>query len=728
MKKIFFVLYIIILIPVFSNTITGEISVEDSGNYGVFVYIEEALKYDITDVNGRFKIDGLEADKEYTLVCQKSDFPNYETKVTTDLNPKEISINLRKTSFFEKYLIRGVIESENSEDIFLNFKEKGYGLIVKPNDYFRRELEAGDYKASLRQKGSQTKEIRFQVEKKDINNIGSFILKPIETNSLELLFDKESDRKINGYTYLYKDGDLHDIKKIDSKNRLVTFKNLPKDIYKIETKIYGYKDIQKKIKVSGLKKEYIKLNSLDITNKIEINIIPEDIKSNITLYHDNIKIKEVKEVIGNYTFERLYPNKIYKLEVSSPKYKTETLRLKTGESKDINLIRNITGAILEGNISPFTKDVDVMLLGEEDILGKTKTDEDGHFKIEISDIKPGTKKLRIMKEGFFEKNININIKKGDYKKDINIQLEPVINAVYGKVKLANKKAPKGALAIIKELNIWTRVGLNGNYYFKDIPNGKYTVIYQKFGYETEARKVNIKSEAQEINVDLHPKGNIIINSNIKDYTLIINGKSREIDEKVYNLKLDTGVINLIAQKEGYLIYKNQVELLEPGQKRELTIDFTSISDHKLRLEYQLNEIKKLIERLEIRKAEKRIYEISKLRYIKSYETELKKLKRELNQAKNKLYELDREIENTIREYKKKIKDLKNRDISYGQKRDLLNETIQKAIDYLNGILKKDQYTTMEYDIYKYLGELYFELGMVNISDTNFKRAKALKEN
>ncbi len=87
MKKIsILLLFVFINVLALGASLEGTIKVENGEDVGVFVYIEDNLKYDISDERGRFFIDDLEEGREYVIVFQKGDLPDHKEKFVLKSN------------------------------------------------------------------------------------------------------------------------------------------------------------------------------------------------------------------------------------------------------------------------------------------------------------------------------------------------------------------------------------------------------------------------------------------------------------------------------------------------------------------------------------------------------------------------------------------------------------------------------------------------------------------
>jgi len=726
MKKLLFVLYLIFSLYSIGAEIEGMVKVEEGENFGVFVYIKNEMKYDITDASGKFVLGNLELNKEYNLILQKDEMPDYEIKILLKEEKQKIKIDLKKTGASNKYITKGTIISNKNSEIFLKFVNKKYGIIVEPRKAFYRKLEVGNYETEIIQKGTYKKKINFEVEPKKENDIGIHYLKEIEQNSLDILLKNKID---NGYIYLYKNGRLEYTRKLINTKKLIKISDLEKGKYTFELKAYGYKDYEKTITINGKEKTRVYLEKEELKNKFSLKIYPEDIKVDLKLFEKDILFKEEKDISNQYEFKGMDKNKEYRVEIEADKYKKYIIpRIKVSDKNiEISLIRNISGIILEGNIYPYSAGSQIMLLEDGNILGKTKQKENGYYKFEVDEIKSGQKTLRIRAEGFDTLYKKIDIKKGNRIKQINIELKPIVSTVFGKVKLENIENCEDVLIVIEELNLWQKTNIEGEYFFSNLPIGKYTLDFKKIGYNSKKVKVEVKEkEVEEINLELIPKSKLIIHSNQKEYKLNINGKEEIIEKFVFEKELSLGIKKIIVSKEGYLDYKNNLGFNEPGEIKEIKIDFESLYNHKMKLKSQLNEIEKLIEKLEVREAEKRIYEVEKLKNINIYIKRLNELKIKLKKSKVTLYKTDKEINEKILELKNNLKELNKKDIGYAEKEREIIEMKQKIIDVLQKILKEKPYTMLKENIYVFLGELYLDLGMIETSEWNYKKANEYK--
>ena len=95
MKKIVF-LFFLIQISIFSATIVGKVSVYTGENYGVFIFVDNGSKYDVSDSNGEFELSGLDKGKEYTIVFQKENFPEIRKRVKISSEKEYVNVQIKK--------------------------------------------------------------------------------------------------------------------------------------------------------------------------------------------------------------------------------------------------------------------------------------------------------------------------------------------------------------------------------------------------------------------------------------------------------------------------------------------------------------------------------------------------------------------------------------------------------------------------------------------------------
>ena len=206
------ILFLLITTITYSASISGKVSVYTGENYGVFVFIDKIMKYDVTDSSGNFKINGLESGREYTVVFQKENLPEVRRVIKISGENSSIEVAIKKLS--EKQgikteqkssrktvkrrdkvennsgVIRGRVVSQSNGDIFLRVKEINYGIIIKPNSEFAIKVLKGRYGIELYQDGIKKREIVVNVQNSK-NNLGDIFLKARNTRqSIEILICK----------------------------------------------------------------------------------------------------------------------------------------------------------------------------------------------------------------------------------------------------------------------------------------------------------------------------------------------------------------------------------------------------------------------------------------------------------------------------------------------------------------------------------------------------------
>ncbi len=725
-RYIFFsVVYIFFLFTtVYSADIIGKVSVETGENFGVFIYVDGTKKYDITDSNGRFKIEGLEKGKEYLMVFQKEDIPDYKKVIKIKDDEEFVEVELRYTAEKPKYKTKVTVMSEIDKDIFLNFKNKDYGIILKPNKTAYRNLEEGEYKAEIMQDGAYVQSLNFKVEPKDENNAGIIKLKPFEKNEINLLFENMPENKV---VLVYRDNQLKYSENLKIAKKYLKIKNLEEGKYKLVVKAYGYNDFESDLDLKGEKAIKVLMKKLENPNAITLRFYPEKEKVAIRVYDGDALILEEDGINGTYIFKEADRNKKYLFNIISSKYKKQEYRdLKAGDIVDIGLVRDTKGIVVKGNVFPFASAAEVMILDEKNILAKGRIDDEGRFEIEAEEIIDGEKLLRVSARGFKEKLYKIDAKKGKVYTDLNFELEPLVTTLYGKVSA--EKNLQNVLVIIEELNIWQHTNQNGEYIFKNIPKGIYTIAFKKLGYaDMKEKAVVVANKSQEMNITMKPQVKLIIKSNEKNYDLFINGEKETVKSLIYEKILSTGEKEITARKKDYLEYKTKAIFEEAGQEQELKINFINLADYKNSLKLELEKIRKLIEELEIEEAEKRLLEYVKLEMYYIYKDEFENLRKELIKARRNLFNMDRKIRTEIENIKKDIENIKNMDISYGKKREKLDAANKAGIEYIHKILKDKPYTALKYDLYTLEGDIYTDMGMLNSAKDSYKTASKYKK-
>ncbi|BDU49884.1 hypothetical protein HLVA_04530 [Haliovirga abyssi] len=700
----------------------GIVTVEGSDNFGVFVYLDKTTNYDISDRDGKFELNGFKIGKTYNLIFQKEDYPEIKKKIKIDREINFIDIKIVKTQYKKviKQKVLGKINSAIKKDIFINFVNKGYGIIVKPNKKFTEELEEGKYTAKIIQEGSKIKKIKFTV-KNSKTNLGTMKLFPEkDTKRLELIFNQKIK---HGYLYLYKDSLLVYSNKLIN-NRFLRINNLEKGSYNLEIRSLNYKLYSTEINLMKNNSLKINLNRLLDKDSIYLELFPENKKMEAKIYLNNIILEKVKNIKNLYSFTGLQKNKKYDIEISSPKYKKFISKgIRPGETLEVNLKRDIKGAILAGTVYPFNKKAKIMILDidKREILAKTTSNENGNYEIELNKLdNSGRKMIRFYSDGFKELKRYISLKKGEYIKEYNVGLEPLKTSIKGEVTL--KKEDKGeVLVIIKELNLW-QYTKNKKYYFNNIPKGKYTLQFKKVGYLSVEKTINLKNKEEiKSNVKLVGIGKIVVTSNVKNYKLSINGKNYQSKEYVFNLDTGLGKKIIGISKSGYKIYQTKLTLENPNQVKMVKVNLIKKSDYVLGIKNRLLEIDKMIKESRIDSAELKIYELEHMNLNKEYMKKLNSRKVNLKKIKNRIFDSDRKIIKNIKNVKEEIDKMEKLDISYYEKRKRLEEKYKMSLEYLENIIKDNPHTTLRKKIYKLEGDIYKKLGMTQTAKIYYEK-------
>lgn len=721
MKKIsVLLLFISINLFLAGATITGNIKVEKGQDLGVFVYVEDLFKYDISDERGNFTIDDLQLNKEYTLVFQKGDLPDHKEKIMLTSENQKMNFTLPYVRRDVKYEVSGRVNSKLDNDIFIALNNESYGIIVKPNLVFNTKLADGGYNATILQEGSYNKNINFEVLKKDANNIGTYNLEAIDYNTLTLRF---GEKVKEGVLQLYKNDKLEHSERIKSGSSIITISALKEGMYDLIIKSYGKREYRKRVEVVGNVVKDIELENLSKYDNLFVNIYPADVEATVKIFDDGDLISE-KKGKGLVILDSLDYTKYYDIAVTSPKYKgMVTKRLTAGDNVDINLVRDIKGTLVKGFIYPFNSGAQVMLLENNKILATSSTDSNGYYELETDDITSGRKIIRVRAKGFEEKIINRTFNQEEVVVDENIELEPVLNKLNGKVVFNNQDELRNVLVIIEELSIWQFTNENGEYYFKNIPEGTYNIIFKKLGYETKYEKMKVKKESAKLNLtNMNPVGKIIFRSNLPGYRLTVNGENYNINQKVYEKVSTMGVVNISAFKEGYLPVNTRIKLTEAGEIRDIFFNFVDREKQNKLVEEKISVIEEHIKNLQIAEAESELYELAEMPTLKVYESEYLDIKSKLKDAKSILFDIDRNIKFEIEKVNHNISTMEDEKIGYLEKQRNLQKVYKQSIDYLEKIVLYHPYTTFRYDIHKLQGDIYVKMGMINSSKNAYEEA------
>lgn len=724
MKRISLILLLIcnLGINIYGATIKGLVKVENHNDYGVFVYVENHVNYDITDQRGNFKIDGLELNKEYTLVFQKGDLPDYKKKVVLTKDVSKLQIIIPDSKKHIKKAVTGMVRSKLKTDIFIELNNASYGIIVKPNRTFSTDLSVGKYKAKIHQVGAYTRNISFEVKEQGINDLGVFDVDAIDYNSVTLRFDV---KPIDGVIMLYKDDYLQYSKRLKDGNKIVTIDNLKSGSYNLVIKQFGKTDYEEKIEIKGNIVKNIKTKKLSRYDNLYLELYPKNIKANVKLLENGNIIKEVNGKTALAILESLDYRKKYDLMVTAKGYRGTILkRVKAGDRLSVNLVRDITGTLISGYVYPFNSGATIMLLDKDKIIGRGKTDKFGYYEINVDQLVSGRKRLRVKADGFNAQTIIKTFNKGVKNVQKNIVLTPKINRLSGKVVANSGKRLKNVLVIIEELSIWQYTNDKGEYYFKNIPSGNYHLIYKKIGYKASRQKTRITKDEQKYNLtNLKPIGKIIFRSNVVPYRISINGRSATINKKLYEFVSGMGRYKISGTKKGYISVRKTISLTEPGEIRDFNFEYINVTEQNRYVNDKIALINEHIKNLKIVEAEEELYKLSSSKYLKSYESDYIAVRKKLKKAKRELFEIDRNIKKEIEKVRINIDSVEDEDNGYLEKQRKLQDVYKQSIDYLEKIVLYRPYTTYRTDIHNLQGDIYIKMGMINSSKNAYEEAK-----
>ncbi len=767
MKKIAF-LYFLISISLFSASISGNVTVYTGENFGVFVYVKGATGYDITDSNGEFKIEGLKKGQEYKVIFQKENFPDVvkslkitdeeetvnvvfkkasavitETKSSKSKSKSKSRVSKKKSNTKnnsgqnnetknvysevkseKKYNreIKGKVVTSSNETVFIKVKGRNYVTAVAANKDFVFETANEVTTIEIFQNGMKKKEMEVAANESS-TSLGEIKLEKEGKPTFE--YRVVLNKKIDGIVSLHKDAIEKYAIRVENSDTAV-FKNIEPGNYLFKIVSYGNDDYKTLIKIEDGKTEKVDIRNSVANKRIYASLYPDNKEMTVKIYKNEELIKSVEKVKGLFIAENMEDGVDYKITAEAHNYMMQESRaVKAGERVNLVLERDIKGAIVSGTIYPFGAEAEVMILDGENIIGRGKTDENGNYEIETDSIKAGRKIIRVRADGFKEAREIRTINEGKENKNINIALTPLAADIFGKVTVEGAKDSSWVYVIIEELNLWQLTDAEGKYYFNGIPEGKYTIIFRKYGYKELKKEMNfLKQSIKEINTDMIPVGRIVVNSNIDGYKLKINDIETTVEKKVYISEQPVGEYNLTASKDGYLNEKVKISISEAGENKEINITFRNAEEYKKYLEGKLSEISELIDGLYVAQAERKIGEFKSLEDWDNYKTEIDKLARKLNQAKGNLFDDDRRILAEISRVKKEINLLENENISYGEKRRKLSEKYKESLDFIEKILSENKYTTYKYEIYMFKSEIYEKSGM--ITSAGESKAAALK--
>jgi hypothetical protein len=728
MKKVLFLLlFLLNTLNIISADLAGLVRVENLESYGVFVYVEETMQYDISDELGKFKLTGFEAGKEYTLVFQKENMEDIKKIVKINKDKEFREFFIKKETEIPKYDIKLLVSSPIKKDAYLKIDNFPYGILANANEYTYSKLEEGSYTAKVIQDGAESKKIKFEVKARKMNNLGIISLKAKEANNLRLNI---ADQPEDGYLFLYKNNELKYFEKIKENRSYYDIKNMESGKYDILIKSYGKKDYEDSFYLKGVKNLKIDLEDLSETNMLYLNLYPEDQLVNIKLYdEDGILIKEEKNAQGNNIFYNLDWDKSYTAELNSKGYKTLTLKdLKVGEKVSAAMAKDIKGVRIEGNIYPFDSMAEVMLIDSNKIIAKTTCDEKGHYVLESDEFNSGRKTIKVRAKGFAEYKEIRTLYKEQEIQNLNLSIKPLTTTFFGRVSLEDSyDIIEGVIVSIEELGMWQYANKNGRYYFSNIPWGVYTLTYKKAGYSKVLKKVYIKeNELKEINIELEPQTHLYIKANVKDYKISINGEQKISGKHLYVKSLKIDKYDIYIQKKGYIDVKRKVKFQGAGEVKELIIVMKKLEDYKKSVQEKLKGIGLLIKDGEIKEAEEELSILYRDENAYIVKPDLDKVKFKIKELKEDVFDFDKKVRIKIKETRKSLLELENSKLAYGKKRKKLDSKYKESIEYFEKVLKEKKYTQIKYEIYSFISEIYFKLGMENSGEQNKKIAEKYK--
>lgn len=730
MKKIVF-LFFLIQISIFSATIVGKVSVYTGENYGVFIFVDNGSKYDVSDSNGEFELSGLDKGKEYTIVFQKENFPEIRKRVKISSEKEYVNVQIKKDGITgtaniysnedkkrkkekkrieskkEKNYVIGKVIGKEGKNIFVKLQKNSQGIVIKNGGQFTIETGLGKNILEFYVDGEKKREIRYNAVKGK-NNLGDIKIEINDNILLSLYFGKE----IDGVAYLYKDGVIRYSQRVEKAEKAI-FKDIEKGNYEVKVVSYGNSEYSDKVDIEKSMDIKTEVNTAEEKGNLYIYLSPDDVPMNIEILKDGSAIKKIIGVQGLYIAEGLDSDGVYNIKVSASKYISQEARaIKSGEKTNVVLERDIKGAIVSGIVYPFSADAEVMLLDEDKILARTKTNEDGYYELETDTIKSGRKTIRVNALGYKEVKEIRTINENKETKNVNIALTPLSANFFGTVNSGDKNLQSGVIVSIDDLNLWQLTDINGKFYFSNIPSGKYNITFRKAGYKEIKKEIELnKNSAKEINIDLIPVGKVVINANKDGYTLNINGNDIFVKEYMFVSEVPIGKTKITASKDGYLNEIREIEALEPGQIVDITFQFRNQKEYKEYLEGKLREIRELTDGLYLFQAEQKINQFKSLEGNEAYSFEIETLLKRIKDAKGNLFDSDREVLNVLEKIKKDVELTEKENISYGEKRKKLGEKYRETLDLLEKIVSEKKYTSYKYEIYTMKSELYEKMGM-----------------
>lgn len=733
-------------------------------NFGVFVFSEQTGSYDVTDSDGRFSLKNLEIGKEYTVVCQKKGIKDHKEKIKITKEEEKIVINIKaKTEYVKiiqegetktlntttevvryrpekKFELKGRIESKNKEDnIYINFKNKGYGIVARPNEDFSARIEAGNYNVEIEQEGMHAENIELNVTK-DVE-MKTVALEGKKFGNINIEFENDgADKTLS----LYKDERLKIYQSIIKGQKNIRITDLRQGNYKLVVKTIGYKEFSKNIALR--ENADVKVSSEEgigiyDSKRIFFSVYPENTEVSMVLYDKNGKeIARQESIYDGYIGEVDEESAPYRAEFKALGYKNQNYEsIEAGQRIQVFMEKEKDFIFISGTVHPFKENAKVELVGGSD-RGKTATDKNGNYNIKIDSRETGRKIIRVFAEGYEEKFVNIDITDKKDVKNLNIELKPIYSSLAGTVKLKGGDSDGGAIVLIDGINMWTVTSETGEYSFPNIPAGNYEVVYKKIGYEEKREKVTIEKDfTRELNIEMKPICTLILKSEIADYeveieTMQMEKQSKEkfkVGTRVTTRLISIGKKKITAKKEGYRPFIITAEFKTAGEEKEIKVVLEDVYSHKIEIDNRIEEVNRYTDNMDIEKADKLLYEIKRnnkqnMEDSISYSKDVNEAEKKLEKAKKRLYDGDNLVRKRIKEIKKAVSDAEESDVSYARKREIVDEKYKEAIDFTEKTLIEYYYTTLKMEIYNLQGDIYMKMGMINSAQSSYETAKKYK--
>lgn len=303
-----------------------------------------------------------------------------------------------------------------------------------------------------------------------------------------------------------------------------------------------------------------------VLGNLKGKITPVPSGSNIKLFQGNDTLYSISPLAnGEFKFEYIKEG-LYSIKVTAPSYipsLIENIRVVPKKITDIGTIvlipeqpdttdtlRILSGRVIDSEkLSPIAS-ASVIIDGRDTI-----TDNNGNFI--FYNLRPKVYTLKVSKEAYLEYITSVDLTKTSL--NITIMME-AIAILEGTVTSTSNTPLKDVKVSINGFTTYTNS--NGYYKFSGLPENTYLVKYEKQGYQTQFKEVQLKKgSVTTVNVQMAPKLSGILTGNIKDYKTnqplpgvnVIGGDGADIsgNDGNYYMEVTPGTFKVYFYKSGY---------------------------------------------------------------------------------------------------------------------------------------------------------------------------------